>query len=235
MKGGLAIMLEKYRREIKYIISVKDFYRLKGNLECYIEPDKYSGNTGYPVRSLYFDSHQDRDLFDVLDGLMEKRKIRLRIYSVDSSSVKLEYKCKFNGEGRKMSLIISKKEALRMADGDYSFLLLKKVPLAIKLYSRLKTGGYRPKIIVDYNRIAYVYNPNDVRITFDNNIKASLITSSFFSQNVSWVPIMKPDMGVLEVKYNGFLFGHLKRTIESIDSLATSNSKYANSRIICDF
>lgn len=228
-------MLEKYRREIKYIISVQDFYRLRSYLECYLKPDEHSGDTGYTVRSLYFDSHNDRDLFDVLDGLMEKRKIRLRIYSVDSSSVKLEYKCKSGDKGRKMALTISREEALRMTAGDYSFLLSKRDSLAIKLYARLKTGAYRPKIIVDYNRLAYVYTPNDIRITFDSNINASLITSGLFDQNVAWKPIMEPGIGVLEVKYNGFLFGHLRKAIESLDSMSTSSSKYANSRIACDF
>lgn len=228
-------MLEKYRREIKYIISVQEFYRLRNYLESYLRPDEHSGETGYTVRSLYFDAYNDRDLFDVLDGLMEKRKIRLRIYSIDSLSAKLEYKCKSGDIGRKMKLTISREEALRMIDGDYSFLLEKKDSLAIKLYSRLKTGGYRPKIIVDYNRLAYVYTPNDIRITFDSNINASLITSGFFDQSLAWIPIMKPGIGVLEVKYNGFLLGHLKKAIELIDTLPTSSSKYANSRVTCDF
>jgi len=184
---------------------------------------------------LYFDSHSDSDLFDVLDGLMEKRKIRLRIYSVDSSSVKLEYKCKSGDNGRKMALIISREEALRMIDGDYSFLLAKRDSLAIKLYSRLKTGGYRPKIVVSYDRLAYTYTPNDIRITFDSNINASLITSSLFDQNAAWKPILQPGIGVLEVKYNGFLFGHLKKVIELIDYLSTSSSKYANSRIAWNY
>lgn len=228
-------MQENYRREIKYIISVTDFYRLRSYLECYLQPDEYSGDTGYTVRSLYFDSHNDRDLFDVLDGLMEKRKIRLRIYSVDSSSAKLEYKCKSGDKGRKMALTISREEGLWMADGDYSFLLAKRNPLASKLYSLLKTGVYRPKIIIDYNRLAYVYTTNDIRITFDSNIKASLITSAFFDQNIAWQPIMQSGLGVLEIKYNDFLFGHLKKAIELIDSLSTSSSKYANSRIKCNF
>lgn len=228
-------MLEKYRREIKYIISIRDFYRLRNYLEGYLKPDEYSGDTGYTVRSLYFDSYDDKDLFNVLDGLMEKSKIRLRIYSLDSSSAKLEYKCKSGVDGSKMSLTLSREEALRMTEGDYGFLLAKRDPLAIKLYSRLKTGGYRPKIIVNYNRLAYIYKPNDIRITFDSNINASLITSGLFDENAAWKPIMKPGIGVLEVKYRGFLFGHLKKAIESIDLLPNSNSKYAISRISSGF
>lgn len=228
-------MLENYRREMKYIITVTDFYRLRNYLECYLEPDEFSGDTGYMVRSLYFDSYKDGDLFDVLDGLMEKRKIRLRIYSVDSSSVKLEYKCKSGVDGNKMVLTLSKEEALQMANGDYGFLLAKNGYLATKLYSRLKIGGYRPKVIVNYNRLAYVYKPNDIRINFDSNISASLVTSGLFDQDVAWKPIMKPGVGVLEVKYRGILFGHLKKAIESIDSLPSSSSKYAISRISSGF
>lgn len=227
--------MDVYRKEIKYVISVQDFYHMRKHLECYIKPDKHSGDTGYMVRSLYFDSYNDKDLFDVLYGLKDKRKIRLRIYSMSDSSVKLEYKCKSGSDSRKLSLSIPKEEALRMADGDYSFLLEKEDPLAVKLYSRLKTQGYRPAIIVDYNRLAYMYMPNDIRITFDSNIKASRITSGLFDQNVAWQPVMEPGVGVLEVKYNGFLFSHLKQTIEDIDSLPASSSKYANSRLVSAF
>ena len=228
-------MLESYRREVKYIISVSDFYRLRNYLECYLKPDEYSSDTGYRVRSLYFDSYSDRDLFDVLDGLMEKRKIRLRIYSVDSTSAKLEYKCKSGVDSTKMTLILTREEALRMAEGDYGFLLAKSDYLAVKLYTRLKTGGYRPKVIVDYNRLAYIYSPNDIRITFDSNISASLITSGLFDENAAWKPVMQPGVGVLEVKYRGLLFGHLKKAIESIDSLPNASSKYVISRISSGF
>lgn len=227
--------MEVYRKEIKYIISIQDFYRLRKQLENYIKPDKHSGDTGYTVRSLYFDSYNDRDLFDVLDGLYDKRKIRLRIYSMNDSNVKLEYKCKSGSDSRKLTLLISKEEALSMVNGDYSFLLGKNEQLALKLYSRLNIGAYRPSIIVDYKRLAYTYTPNDVRITFDSNINSSRITSGLFDPNAAWQPVMSPGIGVLEVKYNGFLFDHLKKIIEAIDSLPTSNSKYANSRLYSGF
>lgn len=228
-------MLEVNRQEVKYIISIKDFYFLRKYLECYIRPDENSGDFGYTVRSLYFDSINDKALHDVFDGLMEKRKIRLRIYSINDTSVKLEYKCKSGSDTRKLSLTIPKPEALRMAGGDYSFLLEKKEPLAVTLYSQLKTETYRPKIIVDYNRLAYAYMPNKIRITFDYNIKSSSITSGLFEQNLPWNPVMPPGIGVLEVKYNGFLFSHLQTAIEKLDLLPTSSSKYANSRLISNF
>lgn len=228
-------MIEKYRREEKYIISVKDFYHLQGYLQCYLKRDENFGDRGYSVRSLYFDSYNDKDLFDVLNGQMEKRKIRIRTYSLDATMVKLEYKCKSGVDGIKKVVTISREEALSMTRGDYGFLITKGDPLAIKLYSRLKTGGYRPKILIEYNRKAYIYSSNNIRITFDSNLRASLITSAFFDDNVAWQHIMEPGLGILEVKYNGFLLGHLKKAIESIDSLSTASSKYARSRISCDF
>lgn len=225
------LFADEYRREIKYTIPVESFYNLRNYLENYLEPDQHSNDTGYTVRSLYYDSFNNRDLLDVLDGLMEKRKIRLRIYSVDSPVVKLEYKCKSGLDVNKMVLTLSREEALCMTHGDYGFLLAKRNSLATSLYCRLKTGGYRPKVIVNYNRLAYIYTPNDTRITFDSNINASMITSGFFDENAAWKPVTQPGVGVLEVKYRGFLFGHLKKAVELIDSMPNSSSKYAISRI----
>lgn len=230
-------MPEVYRREVKYIISIEDFYCLRKQLEHLIEPDEYSGLGGYMVRSLYFDSCHDNDLRDVLDGLEEKSKIRLRIYSTDDSdaSVKLEYKCKYGADSRKLTLNLSRDEATHLAQGDYSQLLNKGDPLAVRLYGRLKTGAYQPKVIIEYNRMAYVYLPNNTRITFDSNVYSSSVVSAFFNSKVPGQPVLFPGIGVLEVKYNGFLFGHLRKTLDDIDSLALSNSKYAIGRLVSHF
>lgn len=225
-------MTEVQRREIKYIIPVLDFYQFRKNIAGYLKLDSYAGENGYYVRSLYFDSQHDKDLRDVLDGVLEKKKIRLRIYSVEDKMVKLEYKCKFGFHVRKQTMNISREDALRMSKGDYEFLLNHNEPLAIELYTRLKFGGYIPKVIVEYNRIPYYYMTNNIRITFDSEVRGSCFTSNFFEKNLSFEPCTSSNMGVLEVKYDGFLFSHLKSALESIDALATSNSKYVQARLL---
>lgn len=220
-----------YRKEIKYPLSQLDFLRLRKTLEYYMEYDVFSGISGYKVRSLYFDSLDDRDLYDKLDGTMEKRKIRLRIYSHDSPFVNLEYKCKSGSDGIKRKLKITRAEALKMIDCDYDFLLQYEDPLARTIHTRLLTGGYLPKTIVEYRRIAYKYPVSDTRITFDAGTSASYFPQTFFDSRPNLIPLIPGDQGVLEVKYDHFLVGTIKQVLRLIDSSPNANSKYSQSRV----
>ncbi len=94
------------------------------------------------------------------------------------------------------------------------------------------TGGYRPRVVVDYHRLAYTYPVSNTRLNFDSAVSASYVTDSFFAEEPGLVPIMSPDLGVLEVKYDHFLVGILKEVVESVDSLTKANSKYGQARCI---
>ena len=225
-------MNKVFRKEIKYPISVLDFCRLRKRLEHFVQPDPYSGEVGYRVRSLYFDSDGDHDLLDSLEGNMEKRKIRLRFYPPDPGYIRLEYKCKSGTDGLKRSIKLSKEAAQCIVKGDYSPLRELQDPLALELYGRLMTGGYRPKSIVEYHRLAYIYPVSNTRLNFDSAVSASCITDAFFEENPGLIPVMAPDMGVFEVKYDHFLVGILKEVLESLDSMAHANSKYLQSRFL---
>ena len=138
-----------FRKEIKYVISRVEFLRLTKHLDVLMQRDTNGVNGTYIVRSQYYDSLGDRDLYDNLDGVMEKRKIRVRIYSPDDQYAKLEYKCKSNTDGKKYSLTITREEALLMEKRKYGFLLDYEEPLAKTLYVKLMQGGY----IIDIQRI----------------------------------------------------------------------------------
>jgi hypothetical protein len=225
-------MNEVFRKEIKYQISLLDFYNIKNRLQCFFHPDPHSGREGYRVRSLYFDTDDDKDLYDALVGNMEKRKIRLRFYPPDTGYVRMEYKCKSGSDGIKRSVILSKDDAQHIMRGDYSPLMNLQEPFAFELYRRMIMGAYRPKVVVDYHRIAYIYPVSNTRLSFDSEISASYVTDSFFDVNPGLIPLTAPDMGILEVKYDHFLVGILKAILEPLDSLAKANSKYVNSRFL---
>ncbi|MEG0963063.1 MAG: polyphosphate polymerase domain-containing protein [Lachnospiraceae bacterium] len=224
-------MLDIYRKEIKYIIPIVKFAQLRHHLSAYLTQDMHAGSEGYLVRTLYFDSEYDRDMQDVLDGLFKKSKIRLRMYAPDDHEVKLEYKQKFGSDGRKQTILISREEAKQMMDTNYSFLLEKEEPLALQCYKRLMLGAYRPKVIVEYKRIAYLYASNNIRITFDYDVASCPVVEDFLRPVFGKIPMMLPDIGVLEVKYDGFLPTPFKEALAPIDSLATSNSKYLQARL----
>lgn len=226
-------MITVFRKEIKYVISLEGYLRLQKQLESLMQRDRYGNHGTYAVRSQYYDSAADQDLHDNLAGVMEKRKIRIRIYSPDDLRPKLEYKCKSGSDGVKHSIAISREEAMMMEEGRFSFLLNHKEELAARLYVKMNQGAYRPRTIVEYDRTAFTYPVSDVRITFDSRIRGSANPYGLFKKAPFYVPLMNTDMGVLEVKYNDFLPSPLKGVVQQIDSLAEASSKYSKARLSC--
>lgn len=219
-----------FRKEIKYLIPRRSALNLQRRLDPIMERDRYGDHGNYFIRSQYFDSLYDQDLADNLDGLYDKRKVRLRIYGLDAPSVKLEYKCKSGEDGVKYSLTIHREEALQMEQGDVSFLLRYHQELATRLYFRMTEGVYRPKAIIDYHRLAFAYPAGDVRITFDTDIRGAGYPYGLFDP-ISTPPLSSPEQVLMEVKYTGFLPDEICRILKQADDLSTSNSKYSTARL----
>lgn len=222
----------RVRKEIKYIISISQAIWLKKHLGMLMKPDSSGIDGTYWIRSQYYDSIADRDLHDNLDGVMEKRKIRLRIYSPDAKMVKLEYKCKSGSDGTKLTILLSRKEALDMEQNRLEFLLTHPEPLAGFLFAKMNQNLYRPKTIVEYERTALLYPVSDLRITFDRNIRASISPYGLFEPALHSIPILGEDQCVLEVKYNDFLAAPFREILNEIDQMQVANSKYSNARFL---
>ena len=87
-------MNEVLRQEKKYFISAEDALKFVSVFEKVMLQDEHNGSQGYMIRSLYFDTIDDRDYNDKIDGLELRRKIRLRIYDPKSNFAMLEMKQK---------------------------------------------------------------------------------------------------------------------------------------------
>ena len=87
-------MNEVLRQEKKFLIGLPDYYYHSGNLAKFMLEDPHNRGDGYPIRSLYFDSLEDRDFQEKVDGVAVRRKIRLRCYGPDSAFALLEVKQK---------------------------------------------------------------------------------------------------------------------------------------------
>ena len=219
-----------FRKEIKYLIPRYSALSLQRELDKIMERDQHGDHGNYFIRSQYFDSLYDRDLADNLDGLYDKRKIRLRVYGLDAPVAKLEYKCKNGEDSVKYSLTIPREEALQMEQGDISFLLHYDQELATRLYLRMTEGVYRPKAIIDYQRLAFACPAGDVRITFDTDIRGAGYPYGLF-EPVSTNALSSPEQVLMEVKYTGILPEVICQTLKQADDLPTSNSKYAIARM----
>lgn len=223
-----------YRNEVKYLVSKIDFYKMKFLLNAYLEVDKNNGDNGYKVRSLYFDSYYDDDLFDVINGYNDKSKIRLRYYMNNHENFKLELKKKFNNSTIKESINLNYEEASKLINGEYSFLNLKN-ELSCRIYLKMIMHVYKPKILIDYTRNAYVSNLNNIRVTFDYDFSSSLTFDNFFDMNYSSNRLSDDSMGLLEIKYTDFLPTYIKDILVKFDISPTSNSKYSIGRLLNNF
>ena len=222
----MAEVLEVLRTEHKYPLSTYEAEVLRLRLSSLLTPDPHSrGRNGYLVRSLYFDSFDNKDFFEKQAGIEYRKKIRLRSYG-DGGIVKLETKQKQGSLQRKLSLTVSRAEAEALINRDYAFLLQRADPLAKKFYAEMAVGLYAPRCVVDYHRFAFVVPVNDTRITFDSCLAGSESNFNIFDDQIQLFPV--PPLGgvTLEVKYNRFLLSYVKDALSLEGHPECASSKY---------
>ena len=223
-------MNEVFRQERKFLITLEQFYKYSSHLGKVIQADLHSIGNGYVIRSLYFDSIDDRDFQEKEDGVELRRKIRLRVYGKNAEFAMLEMKKKQGPMQKKSSLRMNKEDAKRLINGDYSVLLTYDEKFALECFWMLEQYCYRPKAVITYQRKAFVAKENKIRITFDYNIKATESNYDIFSDKLNENYILEPSMVVLEVKYNGFLLSYIKDMLSECNSSEISVSKYCLGR-----
>lgn len=219
-------MIKVFREEKKFLISVDEYLKKSHTLEQIMLQDSHNGLHGYRIRSLYFDTPFDTDFFEKQAGVELRRKIRLRIYDPGADFAMLEMKQKQGAYQMKRSLRIEREAAEDMIRGNYSVLLKCPDSFAGEIYAFMQTKCYRPKVVIEYHRKAFIAKENKIRITFDHKIEATECSFDLFCPKLNMNPVLDPCQAVLEVKYNGFLLGYLRELINSTDKSELSVSKY---------
>lgn len=225
-------MLTVLRREEKYLLTLQEALRCASRFEKVLQADAYSRHGAYQVRSLYFDTVDDRDFHDKLTEQNCRQKIRLRIYTPGGSWVKLELKQKENIYQRKRSLLISREDALALIDGRYSVLLNYEDAFACEMFTILSKDCYRLKAVIQYGRRAFMAKENNIRLTFDQDIRALEGSFDLFAPVLPLYPVLPPDNVIFEVKYNRFMLGYITDIISCVNRRSVSASKYCLGRQI---
>lgn len=220
------------RQEKKYLLSAQEGLRLGAKLERVIEEDPHNGDNGYMVRSLYFDTLNNRDYEEKMAGVEVRRKIRMRIYSPEDDSALIEIKQKQGANQLKRSMRITREHAQKLAEGDYSPLTKYKNPFAWEFYGILNMHAYQPRTIIEYRRRAFILPENSVRITFDSQINATESSRELFSTNPLFYPAQEPWKMVLEVKFNGFLLSYVEKILRTVEKSEMAVSKYCMGRAV---
>ena len=219
-----------YRHEWKHEINVSDMICLRQRLRAVARPDPHAVGGRYLIRSLYFDDIGDRALREKLDGVNRREKFRIRYYNGDASLIHLEKKSKWNGLGIKDTAELTAAEARAVAAGELDWMPSDRRPLVRELYSKMRSGGLRPKTIVDYTREPFVYPPGNVRVTLDYNIRTGLGCTDFLNADCVTVPAGDAPI-ILEVKWDEFLPDIIRDAVRLDSRRAAAFSKYAACRI----
>lgn len=226
----------KYRHEIKFIISKQMSLILKQRLALAMDVDKNSVNLDntYFIRSLYFDDINSTAYYEKIDGVLYRKKYRIRIYNNDSSFIRLERKWKHNNMTSKDQLKISKENCINLLTNQFDNIdkELLNHSLMKEFITDIKVFGLKPSVIVDYKRLAYTYPISEVRITFDEKIKSGLYNCNLFNMDRITYDVIDNDEVVLEVKFNEVLPEHISIILQTIPMYRQAVSKFALCRSI---
>lgn len=217
----------RYRHEFKYLCSYGELMMLKVRLRGLVSLDTHVGESGvYNIRSLYFDDIYDTCYRENEAGTDPREKFRIRIYDHSSERISLELKRKVRGKTQKLSCLLTEEQCRGLMEGEIPVLQENSPALLRKLCLLMQTRHMRPKVIVEYERVPYVYPHGNVRITMDENISASNRTDRFLERQIPLRPILEAGQHILEVKYDEYLPDGIYRTIQSGNLRQTAFSKY---------
>lgn len=220
------------RSELKYYINDIQTEGLQYQLSQLMDLDRNSGaQVGYRVRSLYFDSIDDECLFQKQSGFLHRKKIRLRTYGdTGQDTVKFEIKHKNGQLVRKDSVKLSRVDAEEICAGDYSILLNYKHPVLDSIYTTFLSRAYKPKVIVEYHRVALTLPFSNIRITFDKKLRSNINHLDLFSSVQDTMPVIIEGKQILEVKFDRFLPDHIKKVLSGVNAERMAISKYTLAR-----
>ena len=234
MKG--CDIIKKYRNEWKYSLSNQDLSLLQSRLSQVMELDPHTPPNGrYLIHSLYFDDYKDTSVYTTNSGLSKRFKWRIRYYGDDLDYIVLEKKEKLESRCHKKSCKLTIDEYHLIVSGNITDIVYDtNKDLIRELACDMMMFDYRPKVIVDYERIAYVEEITNVRITFDMKISASYELERFLDGDYFKFYVNPSGVNVLEVKFDEILPSYIRNIVESYRFNQTSFSKYYYGRKIID-
>ena len=222
---------ERYRHELKYLISYGEKAALETRMRPILQMDPHAGSGGYFIRSLYFDDYWHSAYEEKEAGVLLRKKYRIRIYDNSDRIIKLERKKKFGSWIYKEDAVLTRAEFEKILAGEYAFLLQSEQNLCREFYYECVSQLLRPRVIVDYEREPWIMDEGTVRITFDKDVRAAVGGYDIFDKTLPALPVLEPGKLIMEVKFTEFLPGILRSLLPPASQEYTAVSKYV---LCCD-
>ena len=223
------------RHELKYICSERQLQILESRLATMMQKDVNQSGSDYRIRSLYFDTIDDRFYHECLSGVDKRRKYRIRFYNMNDTFFRLERKDTEGGLKQKYSAPIPMEYVTGvLKDGKFNEWETGNTALFDEMYAMQQTEGLHPVAVIDYRRTAFTYPVGNVRITIDRDISFTSRTDELLDKHALLFPVMPQKKHVLEVKYDRILPGFIGSIIDSGSLERISFSKYAYARSVME-
>ena len=217
----------KFRHELKYQVSAAQINMLRNRINHLLPADKHAGADGiYNIRSLYFDDIYNRCYYENENGTDPREKVRIRIYNHSADRITLECKRKERGKTLKTSCPLTVEQTRWLMEGKALPNIAQQPPLLQKLTMQMLSRRLQPVVIVEYDRVPFVYPNGNVRITLDCNITSSTAIDRFLDDQIPRRPIMPLGQQLLEVKYDEYLPDFIYRNLQLQNLRQTAFSKY---------
>jgi len=203
------------RSEFKYIVHESKMDSIRQMILPFVDVDKYAKdrtNNQYTVRSIYFDTPKFDYYFEKLDGIKNRKKLRIRGYDekITDNTVFLEIKRKYEAPIVKYRAPVTYGNVLDIFEKSRingHIVPGNKFPLAFESAQRFLYHVYsknlRPVILVIYEREPYLYKfDKTVRVTFDKNLRGKGYPSLTELYNEYNVHRSLQNHFIMEVKFN---------------------------------
>jgi SPX domain-containing protein involved in vacuolar polyphosphate accumulation len=209
------------RFEEKYLLSAAQYQAIMAGLRGRMQPDLFGRSM---VTSIYYDTQDYRLIRSSLEKPDYKEKLRVRAYGTPTaeSKVFVELKKKLDGivYKRRVELPLSQANLLlagKQTDNDTQ--ITREIQYFLRFYQP------EPRALLSYRRVAYTGADNNLRITFDDDIRyrtsALRLTAGVWGQE-----LLSPGMTLMEIKAPGAIPLWLCELLNQNEVYPESFSKY---------
>lgn len=225
-------MIKRFNRyEIKYLVEARSLKYLLPDLLNFLQPDANATASGfYRVSSLYFDTPDLACYRNKLDGLLFRRKLRIRIYPDKPDSLAfLEIKQRVNRTVQKRRVPMSLEDAYSLCSGNrIDCDDADDQEVLDEVHYMIESLHLRPQNVISYNRQAFVGHMVDpgLRVTFDTMIRSRRAGFDLEHLHRSNQLVWPAQHTVMEVKMNERIPHWLSNVLARHQCILTRVSKY---------
>lgn len=218
------------RFEFKYHVPKAVADRLIPQMMNYMVWDDYSkGDEGYEVNTLYMDSPDFESYHDKLDGLMNRKKVRIRNYAkeyVANDDLFFELKRRSGEVILKDRIVVKGSDFKKFIENPFSLWKVEeyKGDFLEEFLYEFSINRMRPAVLVSYKRKPFFSRfDNRFRVTFDYDLSFAMPQGASFDGEYQ---VAYDDLVVVEVKFRGAMPKWFHEIIEMYGLTKYTFSKY---------